>query len=76
MEITTKITLDMLNSLSVSILTQRFTTIENETVQVGQNHRKAYVNSERGRSELVEEVPEPYLTAVLSLWGDSPILTD
>lgn len=67
----TKITLDMLTETSVSVKTQKY--IEDGGVEyaVGEPHRRAYVNSERGRAEIAAELPEPYLSAVLAVWGDS-----
>ena len=39
---------------------------------VGDIHRRAYVNSEDGRKEINEELAEPYLSAVMTVWGDTP----
>lgn len=65
-------TLDMLTETSVSVKTQKY--IEHEGIEyaVGEPHRKAYVNSERGRAEIAAELPEPYLSAVLAVWGEAP----
>lgn len=76
MEYTIKTTLDELTSDSVSVLTQKFVEIEGEVVQVGPDHRKAYVNSEFSRQELQNEVSEPYLTTILTLWGDELSITE
>ena len=67
-----KITLDMLTETSVSVKTQKY--IEDGGVEyaVGEPHRRAYVNSERGRAEIAAELPEPYLSAVLAVWGEAP----
>ena len=72
MEITTKITIDMLTEESVSILTQKFLELDGEVTQVGMNHRKAYINSEQGRTELKAEQPKDVLNSVMSIWGDTP----
>ena len=68
----TRITLDMLTETGVSVKTQKY--IEDGGVEyaVGEPHRKAYVNSERGRAEIAAELPEPYLSAVLAVWGEAP----
>lgn len=71
-----KITLDNLNENSVSVLTQQFAEINGETVQVGENHRIAFVNSEYGRIELKDKLQEPYLSSVLAVWGDEPTVVD
>ena len=65
MQIETRITLDMLTAESVSVLTQRF--VDGE--QLGQNHRRAFVNSEEGIAEIIESLEEPYLSTVLTMWG-------
>ena len=72
-ETTEKITLDNLTEKSVSVLTQQFAEINGQTVQIGENHRTAYINSEYGRIELKEKLPEPYLSSVLAVWGENPI---
>lgn len=68
----TKISLDMLTESSVSVRTQKYITDEGVEYAVGEPHRCAYVNSERGRAEIAAELPEPYLSAVLAVWGDAP----
>ena len=74
MEIKEKKTVDMLTSESVSILTQKFIEVDGVETQVGQNHRRAYVNSEFGRSGLQENEPEEVVNAVFSIWGDTPTI--
>lgn len=71
-----KITLDDLNENSVSVLTQQVAEINGETVQVGENHRIAFVNSEYGRIELKDKLQEPYLSSVLAVWGDEPTVAE
>ena len=71
-----KITLDNLNENSVSVLTQQFAEINGETVQVGENHRRAYMNSKYGRIELEDKLQEPYLSSVLAVWGEEPTIVD
>lgn len=46
MEFKEKITLDMLTKDSVSVLRQKFITLNGEDVQVGGNVRNAYTNCE------------------------------
>lgn len=70
------ITLDKLNEFSVSVKRQMcFTDDDGTTHEYGQPHRKAYINSEQGRAELEAELDEPYLSAVLEIWGDEPIIS-
>ena len=70
MEIKNKISLDALNENSVTVKTQQYIEVDGKALHVGELHAKAYMNSEKGREELAEEVPEPYLSAVLAVWGD------
>lgn len=70
MEIKNKISLDALNENSVTVKTQQYIEVDSKALHVGELHAKAYMNSERGRAELAEDVPEPYLSAVLAVWGD------
>ena len=67
---------DMLTKDSVSILTKTMATINNKEVQVGENHRCAYINSTKGREKLQQELSEPYLTSVLSVWGNTPTIEE
>lgn len=76
MEIKTYIGLDALNENSVTVKTQRYIEENGVQLNVGELHAKSYVNSERGRAELLEEVEEPYLSAVLAVWGDTPTVVE
>ena len=68
--------IDMLTKNSVSVKTQNYTTIDGIDYDIGMPHRKAYINSIKGRSELMAELPEPYLSGVLAVWGDEPTVED
>jgi hypothetical protein len=72
----TKVTLDMLTDKSVSVKTQKYVEDDGIEYAVGEPHRRAYVNSERGRAEIAEELSEPYLSAVLAVWGDAPTVIE
>ena len=73
MEITEKITLDMLTQDSVSVLRQKFIEIDGVQTQVGGNIRNAYMNDENGRAELEEILPEEYYNAVIAVWGNTSV---
>jgi hypothetical protein len=75
-EMTVKTTLDMLTDKSVSIQTQRYVEDGGEEYPVGEPHRCAYINSERGREEIAGALAEPYLSAVLTVWGDTPTVIE
>ena len=64
----TKMTVDMLTADSVSILRQEMAQINGVWTQIGENCRCAYLNTEQGRQQLIEQVEEPYRSAVLAVW--------
>ena len=66
--------LDMLNTKSVSVLVKTYIQIEEgaEPQLVGFPVRTSYVNSELGRQQIVEELPEEFYEAILAVWGDEP----
>lgn len=76
MTITTKTTLDCLCENSVSVLKQDYITVGNADVQIGDNHRRAFVNSLSGRAAIAEYISEPYISAVLQVWGETPTVTE
>ena len=69
-------TIEFLTTDSVTIITKRFVTIDGQTYQLGQAHAAGYVNSPTGRKSLAAEVPEPYLSAVVAVWGDTATIED
>ena len=71
-----KIALDMLTADSVSVKTQRYADIEGQEYPIGQPHRKAYINSEKGRDEVQSELPEAQKTAIFAVWGDAPTVDE
>ena len=75
MDIITKKTVDMLTPESVSILTQQFIMLDGKEVQVGDNHRCAYVNSLSGRTAIAKE-PGEIVSSVMAIWGDSPTIIE
>ena len=76
MELTTKITLDMLTPDSVSVLKQQFLNLGGVKMQVGGNVRNAYMNSASGRTAVQSILSEEYQNAVFAVWGSSPTVTD
>lgn len=73
---TTTITLDALTQNSVSVKTRKTITQDGIGYEIGDPHRCAYMNSVSGRKQLAAELPEPYLSAVLAVWGDAPTVAD
>lgn len=76
MEIKEKITLDMLTSDSVSILKQKYITIDGTDIKVGENIRNAYMNTQADRDNLKDALPEDFYNAVISVWGSVPSVTE
>lgn len=73
---TETITIDALTKNSVSIKRQKTITADGSTYEIGEPHRCAYANSATGREQIAEELPEPYLSAVMAVWGDTPTVED
>lgn len=71
-----KITLYMLTQDSVSVRTQKYVEVEGIEYPIGDPHRRAYVNSTRGRIDVQNEVPEPHCTAIFAVWGNEPTVVD
>ena len=76
MELTTKITLDMLTQDSVSVLKQQFLILNNTEMQVGGNIRNTYANSISGRKLIKSILPNEYYNAVIAVWGDTPTIDE
>jgi len=71
-----KITLDVLTIDSVSLKKQQYTMVDGKEYQIGQPWRRAYVNTLQGRAQMQAEVPEPYLSAIMAVWGETPTVTE
>jgi hypothetical protein len=70
-----EIIVDKLTADSVSILTKMYADI-NGTKTFIKNHRRAYLNSIIDRDCISKELSEPYLSAVMAVWGDTPTVID
>ena len=64
----------MLSQESVSVKTQDYLVYEGKEYPVGQPHRKAYLNSIRGREEVSSELPNEQQQAIFAIWGENPKL--
>lgn len=69
------IILQDLDKRKVNVLIQKSMEVEGQVVPVS-NHRCAYINSARGREQLTAELPEPYRSAVLAVWDDTPTVSE
>jgi hypothetical protein len=72
----TKVTLDMLTEKSVSVKTQKYIEDDGVDYTAGEPHRCAYVNSARGREKISAALDEPYLSAVMAVWGEEATVED
>lgn len=68
--------LDELTQDKVSVVKQKVIVVENVEYPMEGIWRTAYINSERGRAQVEKEIPEPYLSAIMSMWGDSPTINE
>ena len=64
----TQIALDMLTETGVSVKTQKYVEDGGVEYAMGEPHRRAYVNSERGRSEIAAELARAWL--IDQAWED------
>lgn len=71
-----KTIIEYLNDESVSIVKKKYVIDEGKEYLIGDPHRTSYVNSTIGRSLLQQEVPEPYYSSIMSVWGEIPVLED
>ena len=76
MNIQIEYSVDLLTVRSVTIKQQKYIEENGVRENVGMVHAKAYTNSATGRAELIAEVPEPYLSGVLAVWGDEPTVAE
>lgn len=67
-----EISLDELDVYKVSVETKQFVEVDGVLYQIGTPHRRAYSNSSQDRILISEELAEPYLSAVMAVWGDEP----
>ena len=61
---------------SVSVKKQQYVEVNGTEYPIGEPWRRAYVNSSSGRQQVQDEVPEPYRSAIFSVWGDEPTVSE
>jgi hypothetical protein len=71
-----KYTLDNLNQDSVSVVKQAYIDYMGAEYPIGEPWRRAYVNSEQGRQQIVSELPTAQVNAIMAVWGDNPTVTE
>lgn len=68
-------TLEQLTPDSVNVLIVSSATVNLKVYVLG-HERISYSNSEHGREQVRENLPEEYSNAVFALWGDTPTVPD
>lgn len=68
--------LNGLTTDGVIVMTQKYVTVDGVNYTIGIPNAKGYANSAQGRREAQTEVPEPFVSAIIAMWGDSPTVTD
>jgi hypothetical protein len=71
-----KYILDMLTQDSVSVKKQAYITYMGQEYPIGEPWRRAYINSEYGRQQIVLELPQAQVNAIMAVWGDTPTITE
>ena len=71
-----KYTLDMLNQDNVSVKKQTYIDYMGQQYPIGEPWRRAYVNSEQGRQQVIDELPQAQVNAIMAVWGDTPTVTE
>ena len=71
-----KYTLDMLNQDSVSVKKQTYIEYMGQEYPIGEPWRRAYLNSINGRQQIVTELPQVQVNAIMSVWGNTPTITE
>ena len=66
----------MLTQDSVSVKKQQYIVQDGVEYAIGEPWRRAYVNSISGRQQVENEVPEPYKSVIMLMFGDSPTVSD
>lgn len=71
-----KYTLDMLTQDSVSAKKQTFIEYMGQEYPIGEPWRRAYVNSMQGRQQIVNELPQTQVNAIMAVWGDESTVNE
>lgn len=71
-----KYTLDSLNQDSVSVRKQTYIDYMGQEYPIGESWRRAYVNSARGREQIIAELPQVQVNAIVVVWGDAPTVIE
>ncbi|MEX3745305.1 MULTISPECIES: hypothetical protein [Lysinibacillus] len=67
-----KYTLDNLTQDSVSVKKQAYTEYEGDEYPIREPWRRAYVNNNQERQQVIDELPQAQAEAIFVIWGDKP----
>lgn len=67
-----KYTLDNLNQDNVSVSKQTYIDYMGQLYPIGEIWRRAYVNDDIGRQQVINELPIAQVNAIMAVWGDEP----
>ena len=70
-EVKEAVSIDFLDSKSVSIFKSKYIKIEGVDYKIGARDAMSFKNSESGRKSLAENVSEPLLSTILGVWSKS-----
>ena len=66
----------MLTQDSVSVSKQTYIDYMEQQYPIGELWRRAYINSEQGRQQVLSELPQAQANAIMAVWGDSPTVSE
>lgn len=72
----TRITIENLTQDGVNIKKQRIIIDNEQELNVGEPFRVSYINSSSQKQQMIEEVEEPFCSAILAVWGESPTIEE
>lgn len=76
MEIFNEYSIEHLDQYTVSIAKRRYVIIESEKLYLDGDLTEVYINSVLERVTVQENIPAPYITAIMAIWGDQPTTED
>lgn len=69
-----KYIIENLTKDSVTIHTIYYILFNGQELQARDLHTCTYINNEQQRSLLISDIPDPYLSSILIMWGQMPTL--
>lgn len=72
----TKILIDGLSDQSVSVVKRKYIVENGKEYFISEPMRRSYLNNNIDRQMLKNDVPEPYYSSIMSVFGDHPLVSD